>query len=302
MLSVNYISNFLEKNQKSVNNESYNLKNFEYKNEYKDLIAEKINFIKNKEKDSYIELYDCLEEYFENNLFGFNKNKSKNNNNIYSFYSSIFGIGDENYYLFNEEEKIKCIKNLIHKMDKDLFIKNYYNEFKYDKNKFFNKEKLLISLKEAFKFKIDENFDLIKKYTADYLGINIIIFQLKNNEVINKYMINSNKYTDNHNKYLPYYFICEENNEFIPIMIKDKDCINYIILEDSYKILNKIASFENHKLNINSSDKNMNIKKLKIDELREYCVNNNINIYKVSEKTGKDIKKTKDELLSEINH
>ena len=301
MLSVNYISNFLEKNQKKVNNNSYNLKKFEYKNEYEEFIQNKLSTIKDDSKNSYVDIYECLNEYFENELFGFNKNKSKNNNNIYTFFSSIFGIGDENFYLFNEEEKIKCIKNLIHKMDKDIFVKNYYNEFKYDKNKYFNKEKLLISLKESFKFKIDENFNLIKKYTADYLGINIIIFELKNKEIINKYIINSNKYTDDYNKYLPHYFLCEENNEFIPVMIKNKDCINYVTFEDKYKIWDKFELFNKFILNMNNSEKYLNFKKMKIDELREYCINNNIDIFKVSEKTGKDIKKTKDELLNEIN-
>ena len=39
---------------------------------------------------------------------------------------------------------------------------------------------------------------------------------------------------------------------------------------------------------------------MKVDEVREYCINNNINIHKISEKTGKEIKKTKDELINEI--
>tara|TARA_B100001093_G_C26634912_1_gene930522 strand:+ start:504 stop:638 length:135 start_codon:yes stop_codon:yes gene_type:complete len=39
---------------------------------------------------------------------------------------------------------------------------------------------------------------------------------------------------------------------------------------------------------------------MKIDELREYCINKNINIYKISEKTKKEIRKTKDELMNDL--
>lgn len=301
MLSVNYISNFLDKNQKKIDEKSYLLKEFEFKKEYENLIIEKKNEYNNLKKNSYNDLYECFNYHFEKSLFGFNKQTNTNKNVIFTFFSSIFGIGNESYYLFNDEEKIKCIKNLIHKMDNDILAKNYYNEFKYDKNKYFNKQKILTSLKECFNLKLDENFSLIKKYTADFLGINIFIYELKNKEIINSYKIESNKFTDMYNEHLPNYFIVKENNEYIPIMIKDKENINYIIKGDEYKIISELSRFKDFKYDDNNNIKNNNIKKMKIDELREYCINNNINIYKTSEKTGKQIKKTKDELLSEIN-
>jgi len=301
MLSVNYISNFLDKNQKKIKDEYYDLDECEYKIEFKDLIQSKLNNINKSKKESYKDLYDCFDEYLEKDLFGVNKEINKNKNNIYTFFSALYGIGDESYYLFNEEEKIKCIKQLIHKMDNDLLIKNYYNEFRYDKNKYFNKEKLLQGLKDGFNLKVNEYFELIQKYTVDYLGINLLIFEVKNKDIINTYKMISNKYTENHNQYLPYYLIMKENDEFIPIMIKNKDNINYIEKEDKYKINEHIIKIKNHKYCQNNSEENKNIKKMKIDELREYCINNDINIYKISEKTGKQIKKTKDELLNEFN-
>lgn len=301
MLSVNYISNFLDKNQKKIDEKSYLLKEFEFKKEHENLIIEKKNEYNNVKKNSYNDLYECFNYHFEKSLFGFNKETNTNKNVIFTFFSSIFGIGNESYYLFNDEEKIKCIKNLIHKMDNDILAKNYYNEFKYDKNKYFNKQKILTSLKECFNLKLDENFSLIKKYTADFLGINIFIYELKNKEIINSYKIESNKFTDMYNEHLPNYFIVKENNEYIPIMIKNKENINYIIKGDEYKIISELSRFKDFKYEDNNNIKNNNIKKMKIDELREYCINNNINIYKTSGKTGKQIKKTKDELLSEIN-
>lgn len=314
MLSVNYIANYLDKNQINIDNEKYILNNFEINCEKKDTIDKKIRIFNEEKKESYNDLYDCFNIYFEKDMFGMNKIINKNKNKIYTFFSSIFGIGDENYYLMKEDEKIKTIKNLIHKLDNDIFSMNYYNIFRYDKNKYFSKEKISNVLKEAFNLRVNENFNLIIKYLVDYLGINIIIFELKNKEIINNYKINSNKYTENYNKYLPNYFIMVEDDEFKPIMIKDKICKNYIEFEDNYKIIDKIENIKNYmsientptikpttvSTIVNPNNK-INLKKMKIDELRNYCVDNSIDIHKTSEKTGKQIKKTKDELLSELD-
>ena len=314
MLSVNYIANYLDKNQININNEKYILKNFEINCEKKDTIDKKIRIFNEEKKESYNDLYDCFNIYFEKDMFGMNKIINKNKNKIYTFFSSIFGIGDENYYLMKEDEKIKAIKNLIHKLDNDIFSMNYYNIFRYDKNKYFSKEKISSVLKEAFSLRVNENFNLLIKYLVDYLGINIIIFELKNKEIINNYKINSNKYTENYNKYLPNYFIMIEDDEFKPIMIKNKICKNYIEFEDNYKIIDRIEDIKNYmsienasttkpttvSTIVNSNNK-INLKKMKIDELRNYCVDNSIDIHKTSEKTGKQIKKTKDELLNELD-
>ena len=301
MLSVNYIANFLDKEQKKVKEDSYcTLKKFEYNNEYEELIKNKIQSENKKKADSYVNLYSCFEEYFEEQFFGINKEKLKNRNNIYTFFSSIFGIGDESYYLMNEQEQIQCVKNLIKRLDDELFIKNLYKEFNYDKNKFFNKEKIMQSLKDSFKMNIDENFDLVKKYVADYLGINIVFFEIKNEKIIDKYIISSNKYTEEHNKYLPYYFIIKEDDSYYPIMMKEKENINYVTCDEIYNISEMLSQFDEFKIKVSNSKNINDYKKMKVDELREYCINNDINIYKKSEKTGKDIKKTKDELISEI--
>ena len=301
MLSVNYIANFLDKEQKKVKEDSYcTLKKFEYNNEYEELIKNKIQIENKKKADSYVNLYSCFEEYFEEQFFGINKEKLKNRNNIYTFFSSIFGIGDESYYLMNEQEQIQCVKNLIKRLDDELFVKNLYKEFNYDKNKFFNKEKIMQSLKDSFKMNIDENFDLVKKYVADYLGINIVFFEIKNEKIIDKYIISSNKYTEEHNKYLPYYFIIKEDDSYYPIMMKKKENINYVTCDEIYNISEMLSQFDEFKIKVSNSKNINDYKKMKVDELREYCINNDINIYKKSEKTGKDIKKTKDELISEI--
>ena len=115
MLSVNYIANFLNKDQKQINNRSYNyLKDFEINNESLEIVQKIKNNYKNSRKESYTDLYDCFEKYFEKEYFGFNKMENKNKNNVFTFFSAIFFIGDESYYVLTDQEKSKCIKNLIH--------------------------------------------------------------------------------------------------------------------------------------------------------------------------------------------
>ena len=41
---------------------------------------------------------------------------------------------------------------------------------------------------------------------------------------------------------------------------------------------------------------------MKITELQEFCNTINVDIYKISEKTGKKIKKTKSELINDIKN
>ena len=302
MLSVNYIANFLTKEQVNINNEKYLLNSFEINELNNKIVKEKVQLHNNEKKNSYIDLYDSFSDFFERDLFGLNKEINSNKNYIFTFFSSIFGIGDENYYLFSEEEKKIIIKKFIHKLDNDILKKNYYNEFNYNKNKYFNKEKIITTLKEAFNFKVNENFYILMKYVVDYLGIHLIIFEVQNQEIVNKFKFISNKYSDTYNKYLPHYFIIRENDEFKPIMIKNKTFINYIMLEeDSYKINELLDKIPLNKICIQTENKELSeLKKMKIDDLRNYCTENDINIYKKSEKTNKDIKKTKEELLNEF--
>lgn len=137
------------------------------------------------------------------------------------------------------------------------------------------------------------------KYVVDYLGINLVLFELKNKEIINHFKIISTKYTSSYNKYLPHYFIIREDDEFKPIMIKNKLYKNYVTMEDNYKIVEQLDTIKISKMCISSATNSTNneeltkIKKMKIDELREYCINKNINIYKISEKTKKKSKKQK---------
>ena len=84
-------------------------------------------------------------------------------------------------------------------------------------------------------------------------------------------------------------------------MIKNKSYKNYVEYNENYKIINKLNEIDNKDFSIiENKNETKNIKKMKIEELRNYCIENDINIYKTSEKTGKQIKKTKEELYKEL--
>ena len=89
-------------------------------------------------------------------------------------------------------------------------------------------------------------------------------------------------------------------------MIKNNLYKNYVTVEDNYKIVEQLDTIKISKMCISNNTTNneelAKIKKMKVDELREYCINKDINIYKISEKTKKEIKKTKDELLNELEN
>ena len=322
MLSVKYISNYLNKNeyensQKRIDIDVYKkLQEFETKKDIKfpeydsenkqEKIVEKtiVETILSKDYES---LPESFEKYFNNHYCLF-KIKNRNKSNIFTFFSSLFIIGNEEYILFNYDEKLTCIKSFIKKMDDALFTENHYEKFGYHKNKYFNKEKILHVLKEAFQCRVNEYFGLLLQHVSNFLGVNMYIFELKNNEIVSKLSYLSNKYNfkeenekKNINYYLPSYFIIKEDDMYYPILKKSDTNINYLIHDEIkdqriFKILEKfdIQLYSVQKTNNHQFDK------MKLDELREYALKENILITKISEKTGKEIKKKKDELIEDL--
>ena len=338
MLSVNYISEFLNKEQKDIQEDVFlKLKVFEKKEninlndvlkknkeEVNTSVCEETNKksinngnSSNKDdtltystKKNYISLYDSFDNYLDHN-YGFLKTTScKSNNNIFTFFSSLFMIGNEEYQLFDYQEKLSLVKKCIKKIDDELFLENHYEKYEYNKNKYFNKEKILNVLKEAFQLRTDDYFNLMIQHIANYLGVNIFIFEIKNRDIVSKLVYKSNKYKiKNHcdvsqnefNKYLPHFILIKEDDMYQPIVKINNSSNNYLTYEDDYnqKIFKRLHEFE---CNLNSLKKSCTIQfhKLKVDELRDYALKEKISITKLSEKTNKEIKKKKDELIEDL--
>lgn len=317
MLSVKYISNHLNKIEyddvkTKINNSKYEkLQEFEIK---KNIELPK-NILENKEEKiiilnkDYESLPCSFESYFDNKYCIYNI-KNKNKSNIFTFFSSLFIIGDEEYILFNQDEKLNCIKSFIKKMDDNLFIENHYEKFGYTKNKYFNKEKILNVLKEAFHFRVNEYFNLLIQHVANYLGVHIFIFEIKNNKIESKLLFQCNKYTfkedsekDKLNYYLPNFFMIKEEDIYYPILKRNITKTNYLNQDElkNQPIFEKIKSFS-IQLYSNSQKNTIQYNKMKLDELQQFALKNNILTTKISEKTGKEIKKKKDELIEDLKN
>ena len=300
MLSVNYISTFLSNKQDAIEKKYYNSINhfelnenfikkkydktennssndtFEYNNSNNTDTNNSNNSNKkteNNEKNiikKYEPIYDALNYFFDtdSNIFSIYK-KLENNNELYTFMNSIFSIGDEIFILNNFQNKKNIMKSLIKKMDDELLKDDLYFLYNYDKNRKFNKEKLMTVLKELYKFSVDrETIHLFKQYLSDYLGINIFVIGLINNNIDydNKEFYLTHKYGLTYNKYAQTFILITENNLYYPLIKNTNNNFNGLNYEEIEKYLDKFLKFYDIKL-----------EETVINKMEEINVNININ-------------------------
>ena len=140
MLSVNYISNFLNNKQSKIGNEYFkNLNDFESKILKNDQLNVSESVSKNKNENENNQKYNSLPEdfkyFFEEDLNNFSVNKKvESKNEIFCFFSSLLVIGDSKFLFYSYKEKRDIIKELIKKMNNDLFVDDLYFKFNYTKN------------------------------------------------------------------------------------------------------------------------------------------------------------------------
>jgi hypothetical protein len=232
MLSINYLSNFLEVNQIKISNFYYDkINNFERKNNTYDTnsinIANDIPLNVKTFKDANInkfnvkltESFDILFNKSITNFYYYNKTY-KNQSYIFTFINSILNIIDETFDLYDINEKEKIIKDFIILIDSDLFKNDLYTKFNYIKNRKFNKLDIQTVLKNAIQFKYCDKFHLLKEYISDYLGINIYIIKMNNNfiDFTNCEYYLTKYYNNNYSKYVPNLIIIEDNGIYKPIL------------------------------------------------------------------------------------
>ena len=296
MLSVNYISTFLSNKQDAIEKKYYNsINHFELNEnfikkkydktennssndtfEYNDNNNSNNNNNQNNEKNEkniikkYEPIYDALNYFFDtdSNIFSIYK-KLENNNELYTFMNSIFSIGDEIFILNNFQNKKNIMKSLIKKMDDELLKDDLYFLYNYDKNRKFNKEKIMTVLKELYKFSVDrETIHLFKQYLSDYLGINIFVIGLINNNIDydNKEFYLTHKYGLTYNKYAQTFILITENNLYYPLIKNTNNNFNGLNYEEIEKYLDKFLKFYDIKL-----------EETVINKMEEINVNININ-------------------------
>lgn len=211
----------------------------------------------------------------------------KDNNNICSFLHSIMTILDKDFIF--SLNKNKEIIDLRKKLCFDL--EYLYRKFGYVNKRNIKKDNIQKQLLD-----INHNFDeIIEKYVVDYFGLNIFIFVIENDNLIDiiNYMANN----DEINIYKPTILLIKINNKYFPILNKNNE---HILLYSKNKLVQNLYQ-KYCKYNIEKKYILKPIKKMLLKELQDMAIGYNISIYKVNIKNNKENLKTKSELYEEIS-
>ena len=282
MLSLESLINYIEPNQVSLKD-----KNIIKKNN----IVKKINN----------SLPDYFSDYFGEELVNFNLLKNRNlcNNDFLNFMNSILISIDSSYKILKNEIKKEKIKSLLKDLIMNFEEKNLYYKFNYNKNRKINKtyiQQYLYNILQNINKKVNKVTEgNIDQFIVDYFGINIIFFEIVNDNIVleKSYIVNTNRFENKFNKLVPLLLLCKNENSYYSIQKNNSDISLLKYSEDRQLINNLYIQF---KVNINR--KFYEQKSLVI--LREIAVEKNINITKKSEQTGKMIYKKKNELIDEL--
>jgi len=260
-----------------------------------------------------IKLFNSFEVIFKDKIsnFYFDNKIYKNRSKIFTLINSIFNIIDETFNLYDLQKKEETIKDFIKEIDNNLFKNCLYTKFNYARNKLMNKIDLQSEIKNALQFNCNEKNYLLKKYISDYLGINLCIINVENELIFydkcEYYM--TKKYGNNINKYLPFLLIIYDKEIYKPILSFNKELNNSsVLVYTKYtEIINNLSMYflENDNKqyineSINSKYKIDILKNLKMDHLKKLCIENNIELQKMSEKTSKMINKIKIDLINDL--
>jgi hypothetical protein len=340
MLSVNYISNFLDDKQVYINDIFYNnINEFELNKDFKKTDPKKEEYKLDKYQYNLHQSFDIIFNKSITNFY-YDSKIYKNKSPIFTLLNSIFLIGNKYYNLYSENEKEVIMKDFIKRIDNDLFQKDLYTKFNYAKNRRFNKSDIQSVIKNAFLFKYCDKLNLFKEYLSDFLGVNIYIFKVYNGSV--DFNHNENYLTkyfgDNITKYVPHFIILHENEIYKPLMkinseyeysllkySEEKDIIdnvwNYFKINDLQKSIEEKNASTVEIKNLVEKDNIENIetietidniemkqnkyndsylKSQKIEFIKKLCNDESIILTKISEKTGKTINKLKNELIEDL--
>lgn len=203
-----------------------------------------------------------------------------------SFYKSIVLQTVSDYILKSKSEKYT--QAITFKREMAINLNEYYSKNLYRKLKF-NKNGMTQTLLT------DNLIDYPTKiYMSDYIKYNIYIL-----DIVNKTYANYNKKYDN-NLVLIFY-----DNTYLPVMNSNgHNYFNTKFISNIEENFNLMMDNEHYNLveNIScESDENVNYNNLSLTDLQKLATEKQINILKPG-KSGKDIKKTKKELSTELNY
>lgn len=286
MLSLDNLINYLEPKQIKINGN--NQETYEKSTEEK---------VRNK---SFKEIPVYLHNFFkDNNNFSFFRNQNISKNDFFNFINSILICIDNQFSVQLVNDKILGIKSFLKKLIVDFDEKNLYYKFNYNKNRKIKKCGMQEYLYNILKLSDKKMENLSKNYVdqliCDYLGINIIIFNVMNNELVldKSRVLYTMKYEGLFNKFVPTIFIIDNGLGYNCILSNksDKSLVKY---SEERELLNNIYK------NFNICIKRKEYEGKTLTNLRELCKENNIDITKISSQTKKKINKKKIELINDL--
>jgi hypothetical protein len=246
-------------------------------------------------------LPDYFSEFFGGELTNFNllKNRKLCDNDFLNFMNSILISIDNSYKILKKEIKKDKIKSLLKDLIMNFEEKNLYYKFNYNKNRKINKtyiQEYLYNILQNINKKVNKvNEGYIDQFIADYFGINIIFFEIENDNIIleKSYIINTNRFENKFNKLVPLLLLCKNEHSYYSIEKNNCD-ISLLKYSEHRQLINNFYI----KFKVNIDRKLYEQKSLVI--LKEIAVEKNIDIMKKSEQTGKMIYKKKNELIDEL--
>lgn len=267
---------------------------------------------------------DLSESWIGGNDYKILTKRTRNRNAVFTFMDSLVSIMNESFWMKNEDDKTHLLRELLKKMHSEVYIDGNYQKFYYHKTRKMKKDQLLLTLSQSIQFRIHDmdTFYMLQQYAVDYFGVNLFIFFVTGTDEIDmekSKIFTTRQFENRMNPLVPtlcmiwkdevYYPIVHETDEEKTIFqySRDKDFMEEIWKR--MKIHEMKEFFMEKKEEVEESKKSENpvlvftmgeIQKMKLEELQNTCTGMGIPLEKISEKTGKSIKKTKTELIEQI--
>lgn len=232
-----------------------------------------------------------------------------------SFFMSLMSLIMDDFLYLDMDVKKNLVVQLRTKIASQLVEKDLYKKFGYDLNSKVSKRRLQQQLMDFKKNSDLSVYLLLGQFLSDYFQIDIVIFREESKSI--KYFIASQ--FNNEVGDIP--FVCiyqSKDNYYIAMKTGDKSIfkwndgsfniqtpsrINVEIIREEKRKQKEIEEIDDIDVNDSVSVNKLlekDLRKLKLDDLKKLLIDRNISLIKQSEKTKKDIKKTKQDMIDNL--
>lgn len=273
----------------------------------------KINEIMSKVNSRENIISFVIKDKFVDSSVELNGIYDKNVMNFDSFFMSVLSVLDDNFLYLDTDVKKNTIIQLRTKMASHLMEKDLYKKFGYDLNSKVSKRRLQQQLMD-FKNNSDLSiFSLLGQFISDYFQVDIVVFREESKSVKHFIACEISKgdipyiilYQNKHNN-----FFCLRTGELA--IFKWVDSVLKVEMPTRVNIdeIRKEKDKKKEVINIENEEEldegkisvllERDLKKLKMDDLKKLLDERGISLTKKSEKTQKDIKKTKQDMINDL--